>query len=672
MYVIVPINNKVPLSKVLPQLTLVNSGTMERSDLEQWRPRDVARLLALVDGQRRYFQEILASLPVGVLVLSADLEIVLANTALRRMFDLAEEGALHVRLESLLPAPVLDRIEQALKTRATDSGMTITTAAGQSLRIGIIPIAAWAEEGAREALITIEDLGGRGSGPAFGTGAGEFVPAQGRPAAGPAASAPAEIPAVVWALDPSAMRPIFVSRQAEKLLGLVTSVWMDRVHPGDRERVARFYQGAVASAGKSACEFRSLRADGQVMWLRDIVRPVRDAAGKLLYLAGITMDVTERRALEGQRLQRERLEALQKLASRMAHDLNNALMVLQGNAEEVLNGLPSGSEVRAEMEAVISSAERITSITGHLLAFGRRPAAVSEVLDLDLALNAATEQLGLQRKRMLAGSRVNANQAGLEQVLAAVAEAVRKDLQAPTTVTVDVAPGEIREDLENQTLPPGDYVVISIAASNAGPEADLEPGAFERFLPEKETADDGAIKLSQAYALVRQWGGDIGVAGTEAGPVFRIFLRRVGGTSGAGTPVVEQGEPPSENKPATILVVEDEAGIRALVLKFLQKRGYEVLEANNGEEALEILTGRHAPIDLLITDMVMPRMGGRELADRLRQMGRELKTLYISGYTEDTSVYLADLPAGNAFLQKPFTLSALLEKVRALLAFPRV
>ena len=196
----------------------------------------------------------------------------------------------------------------------------------------------------------------------------------------------------------------------------------------------------------------------------------------------------------------------------------------------------------------------------------------------------------------------------------------------------------------------------------------MAEGAFERFLPEKGAVDDTAVKLAQAYGMVRQWGGDISVAGgPETVTVFRIFLQRAGEAANPESPVTEPGEPRTERQVATVLVVEDEAGIRALVQKFLRRHGYEVLEASNGEEALEVIRRHRDSLDLLITDMIMPHMGGRELVNRLHAQGRDLKILYISGYTDDSTVYAAELPPGSAFLQKPFTLSALLEKVRGLL-----
>ena len=401
---------------------------MERADLEQWRPKDVARLLALVEGQRRYFQEIVAVLPVGILVLSADLEVMLANAAVRKILNLPEQGPLRLRIDAVLPHSALDRVRQVTKTRAAETNIAVDAGAGRRLQIGIAVIPAWEEEGGREVLLTIQELGGVATDSAavpLGS-----VPVRRSMSAPLTADLPDHLAAVLWAVEPRSMRPIFVSPQAQQLLGFAgtfwidnPSFWSDRVHPGDRERVTQFYQRALKSAGDSACEFRSVRPDGQVAWLRETVRMVTDAGGQPIYLAGITVDVSERRMLEEQLVQRERIEAMQKLASRMAHDLNNMLMILEGNAEEVLNGLPSGSDLRGEMEAIVAAAQRITGLTGHLLAFSRRPPPVTEPVELETVLSAAVQKFGLQRKGPLSRSQVNANAAQLEQALAAAVAA---------------------------------------------------------------------------------------------------------------------------------------------------------------------------------------------------------------------------------------------------------
>jgi PAS domain S-box-containing protein len=656
---------------MLTNVRLVNSRAMERSDLEQWRPRDVARLLALVEGQRRYFQELISALPVGVLVVSDELEIVLANNSVRKIFGLPKRGTPKLHLRAILPVSVLARVEHVIRTGMAETGVSLDAGPGRRLQIGIVGIQGWEEGSGREALLTVEET------------AVARISAHAEPVA-VRTSAPIssvtelveDVSAVLWAVDASNLRPILVSPEAQKLLGFPAefwishpSFWTDRVHPADRERVLEFYQRIVKRGSESACEFRSVRADGQVIWLREAVRVIRDSMGRPAYLAGITLDVTERRMMEQQLVQEERIQAIQKLASRMAHDLNNMLMILEGNAEEALAGLPPGSAVRGEVEAVIGAAQRITDLSSHLLAFARRAPVALEAIDLEPVLSAVAQKLGIERRGPLTRSRVSANPARLEQVVTSIAAALRKPGDSSTPVTIEVSSLEIHEDLQrhNAPLEPGEYISLTLSIPGGAALDDFGAEVFERLLPGKSGAADTGPGLAQAYAAVRQWGGDISMStGADDGTLFRIFLPRVGAAAYSELGAAP-GEPRAQRKTSTILIVEDEAGIRSLVQKFLRKHGYEILEAANGEEALRMVQASGETINLLITDMIMPHMGGRELVDQLSGPGGDLKILYISGYTDDSAVYAAELPPGSAFLQKPFTLSSLLEKVRGLL-----
>jgi CheY-like chemotaxis protein len=216
--------------------------------------------------------------------------------------------------------------------------------------------------------------------------------------------------------------------------------------------------------------------------------------------------------------------------------------------------------------------------------------------------------------------------------------------------------------------------VVSIIAPGQPLDGEAKAALFECSLPGKEPWDDVAATLSRAYGVVRQWGGDISVSSAHGASVFRIFLARVEAPAGvAPEPTVAAAEPvpPAPEPPAplaTILVVEDEAGIRALVRKILRRQGYQVLEAANGQDALALCRENAQRVELLITDVLMPQMGGRELVERLRTQGHDMKVLYVSGYTDDTTIYSGELPAGTAFLQKPFTLGSLLDKVKEVLA----
>jgi PAS domain S-box-containing protein len=494
--------------------------------------------------------------------------------------------------------------------------------------------------------------------------------------------------AVVWALELPTMRFVYVSPQAEQLLGFPLehwtaghSFWTDRVYSEDRDVVTQSYRRAIETRQAHSCEFRALAADGRTVWSRESARLVPDSEGRPQYLIGITIDVSERRLLEDQLVQSERVEAVSKLASRMAHDLNNMLMILTGYGEELLNNIPAGSPLRPDIQEILAATERMSGLTSQLLAFARKQIAVADSVVLEPLLESLSRRLSarlgpgiaLELKLSAEPNRVPANAGQLEQAVSAIVERARRAMSAQGKISIETSRFDIREDVgrDNAPLKPGAYAVIAITVPGLAPRGDGKASLFECSVPGKEPWDELAAELSRAYGIVRQWGGDIVVLESlHETSVFRIFLPKLETRAGAPEPAAAepQAAPEVEEHRATILVVEDEAGIRALVRKILLRQNYEVLEAASGEEALAICRETPAQIDLLITDMIMPQMGGRELADRLREESRVMKVLFVSGYTDDATVYSGQLPPGTAFLQKPFTLGSLLDKVKEVLA----
>jgi two-component system, cell cycle sensor histidine kinase and response regulator CckA len=675
---------------------------MERTDLDQWRGREVARLLALVETQRRYYQEIVASIPVGLLVLSSDLSILLANGAARKILGL-HTGEFPRRMDTVLPQALLDRIEEVLKTGMPQTGVVIDTGRDRRrLRFGILVIRNWDEEAAQEALLTIEDVSSVEGVRELLVVAAPAAPVVEEPVE---LEAPAPVPmpavaasqlvgnldAIVWAVELPSMNFVFASPQAEKLLGFAPehwtshpSFWLDRVDDADRDWMAKSYEHALETGAPHACEFQAITASGNVVWLREYARFLPAAEGGPRYLIGVAVDVTERRMLEDQLLQSERVEAVSRLASRMAHDLNNMLMILTGYSEELLTGLPAGSTLRSDVQEILAATDRMSGLTSQLLSFARRQGVAAVDMDLESAIGRMGPRLsallgthvGLDLRPSSEPNWVCADAAQLEQVVTAIVERARQAAHAGEKITIETSRIEVTEDLRrpNAPLQPRNYVVISVSAPVQALDAEAKAALFECSLPGKEPWDDIAATLSRAYGIVRQWGGDISVAsGPRSALVFRVFLPRAEVPEGeVAEPTVPVEAPPPAPEPpaplATILVVEDEAGIRALVRKILRRQGYEVLEAANGQDALALCREHGQRVDLLITDVLMPQMGGRELVERLQTQGHDMKVLYVSGYTDDTTIYSGDLPPGTAFLQKPFTLGSLLDKVKEVLA----
>ncbi|HTB19138.1 MAG TPA: response regulator [Bryobacteraceae bacterium] len=674
---------------------------MERSDLDQWRGKEVARLLALVETQRRYYQEIVASVPVGLLVLSSDLSILLANGAARKIFGLSSSTPSR-RMDTILPPSLLDRIEEVLKTGLQQTGVLVENGRDKRrLRVGILAIRNWDDEAAQEALLSVEDISDLAmpldvSGEAPAAEAAPETPAA-LPAGEPLPAISAQqfvenVDAIVWAVELPSMNFVFASPQAEKLLGFAPehwtshpSFWLDRVRDSDRDWVGQSYQRAIEAGSAHSCEFQAITAGGSSVWLREYARILPAGEGQPRYMIGVAVDVSERRMLEDQLVQAERVEAVSRLASRMAHDLNNMLMILTGYSEELLTSLPAGSTLRADVQEILAATDRMSGLTSQLLSFARRQSGAAAEMDLESTLGRFGPRLsallgthvGLELHISGEPNRVRADFAQLEQVMTAIIERARQAMHAGEKILVETSRIDVTEDLRRQNAPllPGSYAVISIVAPGPPLDAEARAALFECSLPGKEPWDDVAAILSRAYGIVRQWGGDISVSNApRSATEFRVFLPRFEAPDGEASvdpvvilePVAAVPEPAAPL--ATILVVEDEAGIRALVRKILRRQGYEVLEAANGQDALALCREHGQRVELLITDVLMPQMGGRELVERLQTQGHDMKVLYVSGYTDDATVYSGDLPAGTAFLQKPFTLGSLLDKVKEVLA----
>ncbi len=632
---------------------------MERADLEQWKAREVARLLALVGTERRYYQDIVASVPVGLLVLSQDLAVISANAAIRKLFGLTG-SPVRARLDKLLPAWLLDRVSEVLKTGVPQTNILISQPkTGRRLRIGIVSILSWDDESSPEALLSIEDL----------TGIDDIevpVPTTAGPLSGN--DLINELNAVTWTLELASTNFLFVSRSATRLLGYPTqhwtanaSFWTDRVYVEDRDWVTQSYRHAIQHGETHTCEFRTVAADGRILWVRESARLATDGDGRPRYLIGITVDVTERHMLQDQLLQSERVQAVSKLAGRMAHDLNNMLMIVTGHGEELLNSLPAGSPLRADVQEIMNATERMSGVTGHLLAFSRRPGATASSVPLDTVLRAMEQRPGLEVTRSAHSLVVVADPERLQEVLKSVTAHEQQ-------VSIETSVHELKEDLRQpgEPLRPGLFAVITITLPGRAWQPDVNKSWFEAVLPGKDAPDDFAAALTRAYGMIRQWGGDIAASAAPAGgTALRVFLETV--MDSGKKPAPPAPAPEREAGPETIMVVDDEAGIRELVHKILERHGYEVLDAANGEEALALWREYRGTIDLLITDVLMPRMGGSELVDRLRKQGLNPKVVYVSGYNDDPNIYAANFPPGTAFLQKPFTLVSLLERVREVL-----
>jgi PAS domain S-box-containing protein len=422
-------------------------------------------------------------------------------------------------------------------------------------------------------------------------------------------------------------------------------------------------------------EVKWMRNDGKTITVRISGRAVSSADEPADVLEAIAEDVTDRRVLEDQFRQAQKMEAVGRLAGGVAHDFNNLLMVISGYAEVMLAALEPDHTLREKAVAIQQASDRATTLTRQLLAFSRKQLLELKVVDVN-AIVADMERL----LRPLIGENVEfitsltpeaahtrADAGQLEQVLMNLVVNAKDAMPSGGTLTIQTQ--KIVMDESHRRGPtfirPGDYVMLSVSDTGMGMDKETQSRIFEPFFTTKEKGKGTGLGLSTVYGIVKQTGGYVMVQSEEGrGTTFHIYLPRVEGTAEKHTPPVA---PTALGGTETVLLVEDEESVRQLVRETLAAKGYRVIEAQNGESGVAAAARHNGKIDLVITDVVMPGMGGRELVKQLAQTRPETKVLYLSGYTEDAIVSEGTIESGAAFLQKPFTLQNLSRKVREVL-----
>ena len=519
---------------------------MERTDFEPWKGKEVARLLALVENQRRYYQDLVSALPVGLVVLSANRSVVSANRAFRQAFGVRMEDLRGKSIEQILPS---DRLVEDIRD-AMENGIPhapfLLEQTGKLWRISILPLRNWDEEMEMETLLVVDDVTG-------------------------------------------------------------------------------VRAGAPVAAQAAALSAENGPAAGQ------------------------------RRQLEQMRITAERNSALHGLSARLAHDLNNPLMIISGYAEEMLRPLAANDPRRGELEEILTATERISNLTAQLLEFTRKQASPAERVELSSAV-AGLEEAAVEI-RTAKPVWAMANRKQLEEILLALVSAVREQ-RARVTITCDTV--SITEQVPGVSLTPAAYARLTLAIPGRGMDPAKRQAIFESFLHKESDKPVGAA-LARAYGLVREWGGELAFESEPAqGSTFTMYLPLAEAEAQPKTAAANTAEAFRE----TVLVVDDEAGIRALIVKILRRERYRVLEAGSVEEAVSVAAKHGGPIQLLLTDVMLGDRNGRQLATQLLETMPGLKVVYISGFTDDDAVRTGAFPPGARFLQKPFTLGALMGTVR--------
>ena len=431
---------------------------------------------------------------------------------------------------------------------------------------------------------------------------------------------------------------------------------------------------AVREARPCFVEVLNYRKDGSAFWNALSLAPIFED-GKLTHFVGVQTDVTAPKQMELQLRQAQKMEAVGHLAGGVAHDFNNLLTVINGCCE-LLRGqfeLPDGATPL--VEEVHKAGERAATLTRQLLAFSRKTVLQPRVLSLNDLVKDFQKLLGrligedvqLTTDFRADAARVRVDPGQMDQVLMNLVVNARDAMPRGGTLTIATRDVYLDEEYArlHPDLRPGKYVHLSVADTGHGMDAATKGRIFEPFFTTKPVGQGTGLGLAMVYGVIKASGGHVAVESEPGqGSTFHVFLPEVEEPDRAPLPPSRGG---TRHGQETVLLVEDEEGVRHLAKHALQSRGYHVLEAADGDSALRLVREHPGPIDLLLSDVVMPRMSGRELRDQVVTMSPTTRVIFTSGYTDDAIVRHGVLKAESDFLQKPFTIHGLLRKVREVL-----
>ena len=422
---------------------------------------------------------------------------------------------------------------------------------------------------------------------------------------------------------------------------------------------------------------------GNIIWSEIIATPIRDNAGYITAALELVVPVTERKRIEREKAnleeqlrQSQKMEAIGRLAGGVAHDFNNLLTVIKGYSQLSLLELKEDDPLKENIEEIKRATERAADLTRQLLAFSRRQILEVKVLDLNTILKNLDKMLrrvigeDIELVTLLAEDlgMVKSDPGQIEQVVMNLAVNARDAMPNGGKLTIETANVELDEEYARAhiAVKPGCYVMLSVSDTGIGMTPEVKERVFEPFFTTKEKSKGTGLGLSTVYGIVKQSEGNIWVySELGKGTTFKIYLPRVDEPLEEVTGEVVKKELPRGGE--TILIVEDNEEVRKLAARILKKQGYTVLEGSHGDEALNVCKQHKGPIHLMVTDVVMPGMSGRELSERLKPLYPQMKVLYMSGYTDNAITHHGVLEKGVNYIQKPFTVDGLARKVREVL-----
>jgi len=479
-----------------------------------------------------------------------------------------------------------------------------------------------------------------------------------------------------WVADLDGSGHALVSAETHRIFGVMPetfdvtqAAFYERVHPEDRGAVRAAGKAAIAAGQPFDIEHRVMRPDGTVRWVHERASMVRDVQGRPSRMIGTVQDITERRLLEEQLRQSQKMEAIGRLAGGIAHDLNNALTAIAGYAELALAELKVETIARADVEEIRRAAERAGSVTRQLLAFSRKQLIEERVFDLNETVAAIARLLSrllgpdvrVETRVAPQPLSVRADPGQVEQAIINLAVNARDAMPAGGQIALSTAREMVDEALARTHVPmtPGEYAVLSVADTGHGMTAETQARIFEPFFTTKEIGKGTGLGLSMVYGTLKRSGGFIFVdSEVGRGSTFRLYFPAAQAEARAPEPSAPREERPRGQE--TLLVVEDETSVRNLIASALKNDGYDLLLAGSAEEALAIVDTHKGAIDLLLTDAILPGRSGVELVGEMAARRPGLRVLMMSGYTEDT----LSMGTGVGLLQKPFTPRELRQRIR--------
>jgi two-component system sensor histidine kinase EvgS len=459
------------------------------------------------------------------------------------------------------------------------------------------------------------------------------------------------------------------------------ATWRQMVHPEDIERVETDLRGSIESGKGFNIDLRMNMKSGEWLWVCKRGKAVEwDSGGKALRMAGTLSDITERKKTEEEQLKfqdllshAQKMESIGRLAGGVAHDINNMLSIIMGNAEIALDSLDPSDPNKENMEEILSASKRSTLVARQLLAFARKQTIAPKVLDLNETIADILKMIGrligegihLQWKPGNDLWHVKMDTSQIDQLLANLTINARDAIGDVGRVIIDTANIQLDEAYckTHGDYIPGDYVVLSVSDDGCGMDKETRDNVFEPFYTTKDLGKGTGLGLATVYGIVKQNKGFVTVySEPDQGSTFRIFIPRFLSDEMPDVKITESIRPPTGTE--TVLMVEDEQSILKLGKAMLKRLGYTVLSANTPSQALEIAESHEGEIHLLLTDVIMPEMNGSVLVNHLLKLKPEIKHLFMSGYTANVIAHHGVLEEGIHFIQKPFSLRDLSIKIR--------